>query len=642
MERGALPSRWIPVPDANGAARYVAPVAIVAVATALRALLGEAAGLEPGAVPFISFFPAVLLAAWYGGLRPGVLALALSTVAAVALFVRWPLSSETVVTVTTFVLSSGLILAIAEAFHRASRRADRSEALLRFAQQAAAIGSFELAGGSDVMSPELCELLGLDPAAKPLPALRERIHPEDRAAFDRSLAEALVGFVPLDVELRLLDPERWIALKGRARSEAGGERRVAGVAFDASLRKRADRERERVLAAERAAREAAEAGARARDTFLATMSHELRTPLSPILAWGRMLADGALDEEQRGQAVATILRCARAQAQLVEDLLDVSRIVSGKLRLDVRPVPAAPVVEAALAVVRPAAEAKGIRLQTTLDSTLVPVAGDPERLQQVVWNLLTNAIKFTPKGGSVQVVLERVNSHVEIAVRDTGPGIDPEFLPHVFDRFSQAETGSTRTHGGLGLGLSIARHLVEAHGGTIHAENAPAGGSIFTIKLPVMALRIAGERERRHPDERKAGIPSAYASLDGCRALLVDDEPESNEVVRTLLASCGAEVRVAGSADHALEILDRWKPDVLVSDVGMPGKDGYALIAAVRARGDNAARLPAIALTAYASVEDRIRLLSAGFQAHVAKPLELGELVAVVSSLYRAAQEGRG
>jgi signal transduction histidine kinase/CheY-like chemotaxis protein len=635
-----LSSRWIPLPR-SGAGRYAAAAGIVAAATAFRAALAAGAGLQPGDVPFITYFPAVLLAVWLGGLRPGLLALALSALGACLWFVRWD-SSETLVAVPTFLFSSACILAVAEAFHRANRRADRSESILRLAQEAAGIGSFELAPEGPAVSPELRSLVGLEPGAPLAPgALRERIHPEDRPAFDRALAEASAGFASLEAEVRLLDPERWIAWKGRARSDRSGRRLVAGVALDVSLRKRVERERERLLAMERGARELAEAGARARDTFLATMSHELRTPLSPILAWGRMLADGTLDEDQRKQAIQTILRCARAQAQLVEDLLDVSRIVSGKLRLDVRAVPIAPVIEAAVAVVRPAAEAKGIRLQTTLDTTPVPVAGDPERLQQVVWNLLTNAIKFTPKQGSVQVVLERVNSHVEIAVRDSGPGVDAEFLPHVFERFAQAESGSTRSHGGLGLGLSIARHLVEAHGGTIHAENSPAGGSIFTVKLPVMAVRSAGERDRRHPLDTQLEVPSVYASLDGCRALIVDDESESNEVVRTLLASCGADVRVAGSADEALTILAEWHPDVLVSDIGMPVKDGYALISAVRARGDTAARLPAVALTAYASVDDRIRLLSAGYQAHVAKPLELGELVAVISSLYRGAREMR-
>jgi signal transduction histidine kinase/ActR/RegA family two-component response regulator len=635
-----LPSRWIPVRTDVG--RYAAALGIVAVATTIRAGLAAAAGLQPGDVPFITYFPAVLLAAWGGGLRPGLLALALSALAASLWFVRWE-SSETLVTVPTFLLSSACILAIAEAFHRASRRADRSESLLRLAQEGAGIGSFELAPEGTQVSPDLRSLIGLDRDGPLGPgALRERIHPEDRLVFDRALTEASAGFAPLEVEVRLLDPERWLAWKGRVRNDPrSGRPIVVGVALDVSLRKRIERKRERLLAMERGARELAEEGARARDTFLATMSHELRTPLSPILAWGRMLADGKLDEDQRRQAIETILRCARAQAQLVEDLLDVSRIVSGKLRLHVRAVPIAPVIEAAVAVVRPAAEAKGIRLQTTLDTTPVPVAGDPERLQQVVWNLLTNAIKFTPKQGSVQVVLERVNSHVEIAVRDSGPGVDAEFLPHVFERFAQAESGSTRSHGGLGLGLSIARHLVEAHGGTIHAENSPAGGSIFTVKLPVMAVRSAGERDRRHPLDTQLEVPSVYASLDGCRALIVDDESESNEVVRTLLASCGADVRVAGSADEALTILAEWHPDVLVSDIGMPVKDGYALISAVRARGDTAARLPAVALTAYASVDDRIRLLSAGYQAHVAKPLELGELVAVISSLYRGAREMR-
>ena len=289
-------SRWIPKPGSTGL-RYGAAVAIVAVATAFRALLGAAGDFERGDVPFISYFPAVLLAAWYGGLGPGAVALALSTGAAALWFVR-PGTVETPIAVATFLFSSACILAIAEAFHRARRRAARSDSLLRLAQEAAGIGSFELAPDAQSVSPELCHLVGLDAAAAERPAaLRERIHPDDRAVFDRTLAEALAGFAALEAEVRLLDPERWIALRGRSLAEAGkGPPVVAGIAFDVSLRKRAERERERLLAAERAAREAAEAGARARDTFLATMSHELRTPLSPILAWGSMLADGTLDE----------------------------------------------------------------------------------------------------------------------------------------------------------------------------------------------------------------------------------------------------------------------------------------------------------------------------------------------------------
>jgi len=394
--------------------------------------------------------------------------------------------------------------------------------------------------------------------------------------------------------------------------------------------------------AEGRARAAAEAASRAKDAFLATVSHELRTPLSPILAWSRMLRQGTLGEEKARRALEAIERCARSQAQLVEDLLDVSRIITGKLRLDVRPVPLAPVVQAAVEVVRPAAEAKGLELQVVLDAEVGTVTGDPERLKQVVWNLASNAVKFTPKGGRVEVRLERVDGRVEITVRDSGQGIRPEFLPHIFQRFEQADSTSTRAHGGLGLGLAIVRHIVELHGGTVHAESPGEGqGAVFTVALPLAVAQTAGEVERRPPKRSAPASQHGSAPLDGLRVLVVDDEPDNNEVVGTLLSSCGAEVRLAGSARQAVEMLREWKPDVLVTDIAMPDQDGCDLLATIRSQEGEPAEILAVALTAYASKEDRIRLLSAGFQAHVVKPVDATELTAVVESLGRTAQRLR-
>ena len=411
----------------------------------------------------------------------------------------------------------------------------------------------------------------------------------------------------------------------------------AKIARDITLRKRFEAEREELLAKERAAREQAESASRAKDAFLAMVSHELRSPLSPILAWARMLSRGLLDEEKTRRAIETIERNARAQAQLIDDLLDVSRIVTGKLRLEVRPVDVVAVVDAAIDVVRPAADAKGIQLERVLDSEVGPVAGDAARLQQVVWNLLSNAVKFTPRGGHVQIVLERVNSQVEIAVSDTGRGIAPEFLPFLFQQFQQAETGSTRSYGGLGLGLTIVRRIVELHGGTVGAESpGVGGGATFTVKLPRMLFAgTAGESERRHPTAAEAAPSARYAPLDALRVLVVDDEPDSNDVVSTLLGSCGAEVRVAGSAAEGLAELRRWTPDLIVSDIGMPGEDGCAFLARVRAEPAPIGRIPAIALTAYATTDDRIRIFSAGFQLHVVKPVDPAELVAAVASTVR-------
>jgi PAS domain S-box-containing protein len=433
-----------------------------------------------------------------------------------------------------------------------------------------------------------------------------------------------------------------------SQASVAGKKLLTVVVRDVTERRAAAVEREELLAqtehargqaeaaakAEQRARQVAEAASEAKDNFLATVSHELRTPLSPILTWVHLLRRGDVQGEKAERAFDAIERSARSEAQLVEDLLDLSRIVSGKMRLEVRPVLLAPVIEKAVEIVRPAADAKGVYLQAVLDTVVAPILGDAERLQQVVWNLLSNAVKFSPKGGRVQVALERVNSHVEIAVSDTGQGIEPQFLPRVFERFQQADGGTNRAQGGLGLGLAIVRHIVEAHGGSVHAESPGVGkGAVFTVKLAVMMPRTAGEAERRHPTAGLATGDRQLPRLDRLRLLVVDDEPASNEVVQELLTSCGAEVRVAGSAEYAREILARWKPDILVSDVGMPHEDGYAFIASVRAGDGEMSQMPAVALTAYASREDKIRLLSAGFQAHVPKPLDPAELIAVIANL---------
>lgn len=399
------------------------------------------------------------------------------------------------------------------------------------------------------------------------------------------------------------------------------------------------------LAEEQSARARAEEADRAKDQFLAMVSHELRNPLSPILAWSRMLKLGTLDPSKHADAYTAIERNATAQAQLIEDLLDVSRIVSGKLRLDVRPASLAGVIEAAVESLRPSADAKRIRLQLTLDPRAGMVLGDADRLQQVVWNLASNAIKFTPKGGRVQVALERVNSHLEISVSDTGQGIDRNSLLHVFDRFWQGETGSARRQGGLGLGLAIVRHLVESHGGEVTAHSdGPGRGSCFTVKLPVMVTtEHVKDLERRHPVAADAPPAGALPRLDGVAVLVVDDEPDSNEMVQALLVSCGAEVRVAASAAQALDVLDRWRPQLLLSDIGMPGEDGFALIRQVRQRpAERGGDVAAIALTAYARVDDRVKILTAGFQMHVTKPVDPTELATVVATVARSSRRGGG
>jgi signal transduction histidine kinase/ActR/RegA family two-component response regulator len=381
-----------------------------------------------------------------------------------------------------------------------------------------------------------------------------------------------------------------------------------------------------------------EAVGRLKDQFLATVSHELRNPLAPILTWTQLLRSGTLDEAKTARALEVIERNVMSQTQLIDDLVDVSRVVSGKFRLDVRPVELGPVIKEAAESQTPASSAKQIALQLVLDERAGPISGDSERLKQVMSNLISNAIKFTPRGGRVQVVLQRAESHVEIAVSDTGIGIDPEFLPHVFEPFRQATGGTMRRHGGLGLGLSIVRHIVELHGGEITGySDGPGHGAKFTVKFPLLpSTREGGIPSRRHPIAGDALASVHLGRLDGVRVLVVDDEPSSSEALGVLFDSCGAEARVADSAAAALIVFDDWQPDVLVSDIAMPGEDGYSLIRKIRLRSPARGGLtPAVALTAFAKIDDRVTILSAGFQMYLSKPANPNELIAVVGSLAR-------
>ncbi|MET0645359.1 MAG: ATP-binding protein [Pyrinomonadaceae bacterium] len=406
------------------------------------------------------------------------------------------------------------------------------------------------------------------------------------------------------------------------------------VAREAELQAQVDA-RTQALAREKAAREEAEEANRLKDEFLATVSHELRTPLTAILGWSNMLLARRGDEEMLERGLEIIHRNAQAQNQLISDLLDVSRIISGKLRLDLRTVDLPAIIEAAVETTRPAAEAKGVRLTTALDPRSGPINGDADRLQQVVWNLLTNAIKFTDAGGEIAVRLESVDTRVEITVQDSGIGIDPEFLPHIFERFRQADPGTNRVHGGMGLGLSIVRQLVELHGGTVRAASAGEGtGATFTVSLPFVNFRRGQERAERLPFS--SGLTEIHCppGLQGLRVLAVDDEADTREMIRAVLEYCKMEVITAASASEALEALVQSRPDVLLSDLGMPGADGYALIAKVRALpAERGGQIPAAALTAYVRAEDRVKVLRSGFQLHVSKPLEPNELVAVVANL---------
>ena len=377
---------------------------------------------------------------------------------------------------------------------------------------------------------------------------------------------------------------------------------------------------------------------RMKDEFLAVLSHELRTPLNAIVGYARLLRGGILSGEKATRGLETLERNATWLTQIVEDVLDVSRIVAGKIRLDVQPVELPLIVDNAVATVQPAADARGVRVQTTVDPRVGPVSGDPDRLQQVVWNLLANAVKFTPRDGRVQVRLQRVNSHVEIVVSDTGMGIRPDFLPYVFERFRQGEAGTTRKTGGLGLGLAIVRHIVEMHGGTVDAASAGENqGSTFRVRLPVMIVHPEPVSARReHPRTENRDPLADLADLSGIRVLAIDDDEDALTLLRVVLETAGAEVTTVASPITALERVEAVKPNVLVVDLGMPEMDGFEFIARIRASPDPEVRsLPATALTAFARSDDRTKALRSGFEMHLAKPVDPGELVASVATLVR-------
>jgi len=393
-----------------------------------------------------------------------------------------------------------------------------------------------------------------------------------------------------------------------------------------------------------ASRAEAERANHSKDEFLGIVSHELRGPLSTISMWSQVLLKGADDAKLR-KGLAAISRAIQSETQMIDELLDVSRIGSGKLRLDVRTIDLPAVIEAAIETVRSTADARDTRLHVLLDAKAGPVVGDPERLQQVFWNLLSNAVKFTPKGGRIEVKLERINSHVEIAVSDNGQGIDPSALRRIFEPFWQVESGPSRSQTGLGLGLSIVKRIVEMHGGSIIASSeGPGHGSTFTIVLPVSLARrvtFSGTEMREHPTIADRMTDGAVR-LDGIRILAVDDQPDALAAIRALLLSRGAEVQTAESAREAFAILEKWQPDIIVSDIGMPDEDGYFLIRQLRERNrSEGGEIPAVALTAYGRVQDTVRLLEAGFQMHITKPVEPAELFAAVWSVAKTSAEMR-
>jgi len=538
----------------------------------------------------------------------------------------------------------------------------RSEAALRetterltLAMEHSDLGdwSWHADSGKCNFSRRAAAMLGLLPSTETTwEEIMALVHPADsdgaRSAFQKTISEK----TDYDDEYRVLQPgnkEVWISAKGRAQYDSTGKvTTVIGTLADITERKDVEAVREKLLADESLARTAAERANLMKDEFLATLSHELRTPLNAIAGWSSLLRDNHSDEEELKTGLEVIERNTHVQARLIEDLLDMSRIITGKIRLDVQPVDLTRVIESALDAVRPSAESKKVRLISVLDPLAGPVRGDPARLQQVVWNLLTNAIKFTSAGGKVEVALERVNSHVEMTVSDNGSGIEPEFLPFVFDRFRQADSSTSRVHGGLGLGLAIVKNLAEMHGGSVHAKSAgPGQGATFRVALPLPSAHGSSQpsADRAHPASRShIDIPDAAPpDLTGSRILILDDEQDSLDLVKRILEKSGATVHATSSGEDAIATLSAGSFHTLISDIGMPIIDGFEVIQRVRALPpEQGGRVPAIVLTAFARSEDRRRAMIAGFDTFVSKPVDPAELLAAVFRSVTRGQQSDG
>ncbi|MGB9179891.1 MAG: ATP-binding protein [Pyrinomonadaceae bacterium] len=650
--------------------RYGFAVIITVLFVLLRFLLQPLLG---DFVPFILFYPALILSAWYGGLGPGLLSTFLSAFAALYFFIE-PNSPALINRQTNFSLVVFIAVGSFICWLSNLLRSEQMRASL-LAEERKEAGE----ANAQLLSERENERARLNAIVKSVPgvvweAWGQPDEASQRMNFVSDYVEKMLGY---SVEEWLQTPNfwltivheddkeraaqvaaatftsgekgtnqfRWVTKDGRvlwveAQSVAICDERgkpigMRGVTIDIDEKKRVEQERNLLIEKERAARIEAEESNQIKDEFLATVSHELRTPLTAILGWILLLRTGKLDAESAAQALSVIERNARSQQQIIEDLLDVSRIVSGKLRLNIRECELVSVVEAAVDAVRLAAEARQIELRTSVDPSPHLVLGDPDRLQQVVWNILSNAVKFTPQGGRVNISLSQENSQAQIKVSDTGPGIKPDFKPFIFERFRQGDNSTTRLHGGLGLGLAIVRHLVELHGGTVSVENDGAGqGAVFTVSIPLVqrvSVSDAAIAAELTEGERAVECPPL---LNDIRVLLVDDDADTLAMLDRLIAQCGAEIITARSAAEALSIIESSKVDVIVSDIAMPEEDGYTLIRKVREMEQKrGGRLPAVALTAYAMTEDRLRALSSGFQAHVSKPIEPNELLMVLASL---------
>jgi signal transduction histidine kinase/ActR/RegA family two-component response regulator len=602
-----------------------------------------------------SDFPFIVLTTRRTGRRPAAATELLGRLGNVVLLER-PLNSETMVSGARSALRTRARQyetrrhLVEQDVARETERLARAEALraneaLEFALDAAELGTFHCPFPlGPIHWNATCKehfWLGSD-AAVDFEVFFAAIHEEDRERTRAAITASVEDGLPYDVEYRTVSPIgewRWLRAKGLVyRDDDGAPVRFDGVTLDISHQKELEAQREFLLDAEREARTTAERASRMKDEFLATLSHELRTPLSTILGWTHLLARREGADGELAKAIAVIERSAKAQARLIEDLLDVSRITSGNLQLDIKPVSVGILLDAVASSVKPAADARSVALVCDVEDGIGELQADGHRLQQVMWNLASNAIKFTPAGGCVILTARRVGAQLELSVADTGDGITAEFLPHVFERFRQADGSEARSHGGLGLGLAIVRQIVELHGGTVRAESDGIGrGARFTVLLPMAAERCAapvasapGEAEARGP----AQPADVGTDLNGVRIVIVDDEGDGREMIARMLESRGATVVPAASADEALTRLDGVAADVLISDIGMPRVDGYELMRRVRRSSSGRLRdIPSIALTAFARPEDAAKARAAGFWRHLAKPVEPGALFACVAEL---------
>lgn len=592
---------------------------------------------------------AMIACAWYLGRGPGLLiAVALELTLDYYSYYYSPVPWSAVATFNRMILFVSLVLFVS------SRR--NAEKLLREQREwlqvtLSSIGDAVIAtdvnGIINFINPTAEAITGwtLEQAAKrPLDEVFRIINEETRATVESPFSVIkrkgiIVGLANHTLLIAKDGTEIPIEDSGAPIKDARGQIIGVIVVFhNVSERRRAEHEREQILKREQSARSEAEAANRLKDEFLATVSHELRTPLTAIMGYAEMMHDDQLNQDETDHAVEIITRNARSQAKIIDEILDVSRIITGKFHLEMRPVQLAPLIQAALDTLHPAAAAKAITITVALDNEAGLVAGDANRLQQVIWNLVSNAIKFTPQKGRVEIRLERVEAHLEVRVSDDGVGINEQFVPYLFERFRQADSSTTRAHGGLGLGLAIVRHLVELHGGTVRAESAGAGrGAVFTVRLPLAAAReeqaLDSTMELNQMTEKGDSLGQT-PNLMGLRVLVVDDEPDTLEIVSVMLKQYGAQVRVTASTAAALEALIEWTPDVLISDLGMPDEDGFALIGQVRTlTPEQGGNIPAAALTAYVSDDDSLRALAAGYHTHIAKPVEPITLAAAVADL---------